>query len=465
MKLLRIFILIIAVIYAYSSWHFQPWKRGGDGRSGVLNWDVYGYSIYLSGIIHNDLLELKFLDSIETKYKPCDDAWGYGRFKVPNTDKAVCKYTIGNAYFMSPFYYGAHIYAQNSGKYPADGYSRPYSIGVCVGWIFWACWGLYLLGAVLIRYFPAVVVVSVLGIIALATNFYCYTVQTVGMNHIPLFFCASLCLYAGDSWARTGKSVWICWFMFGLSASVVLRPTELVMLLLLPLLWVFTRKYQPNVKDFLVQKWKQILCAGVVGLLVGLPQLWYWYATTGKFVHYSYQGEHFDFSNPHIWKGLFSYRKGLFVYCPILLASFLGIIPLWQRNKAVAAILLLYLGINVYIIFSWTAWSYGGSLGARSMIQSFAFHAILLASAGNMFYNLYQNTKNRLARGLLAVSIYAILGSAIGLQMIQTIQYHKVIIHWDNMTKESFWLVFGKSELSPEERQKVDELYSRPIVD
>ncbi len=465
MKLLRIFTTVLTLLYLISALVFQPWRRGGSDRSGVLNWDVYGYSFYLSGLIHNDLLTLKFLDSIERKYKPCDDAWGYGRFAVPDTDKMVCKYTIGNAYFMAPFYYGAHLYAQNTHHYPPDGYSRPYSIGLSVGWIIWACWGLYLLGAVLIRYFPAPVVVVVLGLIALATNFYGYTIQTVGMNHIPLFFCASLCLYAGQAWARTGRGLFICLFALGLSVSVVLRPTEVVLFLLIPLLFILIRKYQRAIWPFLYQRWLQIVCAGAVGLLVGLPQLWYWYATTGKWLHYSYQGEHFDFANPHIWQGLFSYRKGLYVYCPVLLLAWLGLIPLYKKNAALCLVLLLYLAVNVYVVFSWTAWSYGGSLGARAMIQSYAFQAVLLAAAGAVFYRWYQFMASRFKRILLIIPLMAVLSGCIYLQIVQTIQYHKVIIHWDNMTKDSFWLVFGKTTLTDTERQQVDELYSRPIVD
>jgi Dolichyl-phosphate-mannose-protein mannosyltransferase len=464
MKFLKIFILITALFYIFAAHKFEKWNRGGENRSGVLNWDVYGYSFYLSSIIHNDGLTLNYLNQIDSTYQPCDNAYGYGRFSVPNSKNSVNKYTIGNAYFYAPFYFSAHFVNQWFFRYKRDGYSTPYSVGLCVGWIFWALWGLYLLGLFLIRYFSTVATITTLLIIATATNFYAYTVQTVGMNHIPLFFCLALSLYTADNWAKKGQISALILFALSIALAIVLRPTEIILLTLLPALFVLINQNQLSVISFITTRYKQILAAVLVGALVISPQIIYWYATTGKFIHYSYQGEGFDFANPQLYKGFFSYRKGVFVYAPALIFAILGIPFLFIKNKPLAACILAYLCINSYIIFSWTAWTYGGSFGARSMIQSYVIFAVFIAAFFDYIFKFF-NYQNIILKRILYFKTFTTIIAFIYLNIIQTIQYDWAVIHWDNMNKQAYWYVFAKINLTEQERNHINHLYSLPVVD
>ncbi len=463
MRALRIFIAIVAVFYLIAQWGFQPWRRQS---SGVLNWDVYGYSFYLSGLIKGDIWQSKHLDEMDTLYRPCDDVLGYGRFPVIDSISGerrgvVFKYTMGNALFFAPFYLSAHAWATISGRDKADGYSRAYSHAISMGWWVYSLLGLYLLGCFLLRFFRIEAVLLTLMSIGFATNFYTYSVQQIGMNHIPLFLCAAAGLLCADNWARRG------WGrdLYGLAAlmglSVLLRPTEVVLILLLPAIFFLLRRYQSDAWGFIWARWRQLLLGALVGLAVVMPQLVYWKLATGHFLHYSYQGEGFDFANPQIFKGLFSYRKGFLVYAPIMWVALLGLPLLWWRLRGLGLALTLYLAANIYVIFSWTAWTYGGSFGARSMIQSMAFWAIPMA----MLWQALALAGERWgvwAKRLLIGLRYGAFGFFFWLIMLQSLQYQWAILHWETMSRETYWYIFGRLHFTPQEREYIHYLHHQP---
>jgi len=460
MRALRIFVAIVALFYVVAHWGFQPWRRAS---SGVLNWDVYGYSFYLSGIIHGDVWQARHLDEIDTLYRPCNDVLGYGRFPVVDSltgerRGVVYKYTMGNALFMSPFYFSAHAWALVSGRDAPNGYSRAYSQAITIGWWFWSVWGLYLLGCLLLRYFRTEAVLLTLASIALATNYYAYSVQQIGMNHIPLFFCAALGALSADNWARTGRGrdLYLLALMMGL--SVLLRPTEAVLVLLLPAVLLLVQRHQGDVWAFVRARWGQLAIGAAVGLATVFPQLLYWKLATGHWLHYSYQGESFDFANPHIYKGLFSYRKGFFVYAPIMFLAVLGLPILFWRWRGLALVLAAYLAANIYVIFSWQAWTYGGSFGARSMIQSMAFWALPMAA----FWQAAATPVRRWAAYALAAMRYGVLIFFVWLNIVQTLQYHWAVLHWEYMSRECYWYIFGKIHFTQDELNHIYHLHHYP---
>lgn len=58
----------------------------------------------------------------------------------------------------------------------------------------------------------------------------------------------------------------------------------------------------------------------LAALVVFIPQFLYWKHVTGQFIFFSYKNtEGFDFMKPHILNVLFSFKKSLFVYTPVLI--------------------------------------------------------------------------------------------------------------------------------------------------
>ena len=174
-------------------------------------------------------------------------------------------------------------------------------------------------------------------------------------------------------------------------------------------------------------------------------ELSYWKYTTGHWVHYAYEGEHFNFSSPHIADGLFSYRKGWFVYTPLALIGVCGLIPLARKYVAMATLIAVYIGINIYIVFSWEQWFYGGSFGCRALIEALAVVAIPLA----MLTQWGLDQKKR----VLTISMFTVFGFLITLNLFQSYQLRRNVLVWDDNNRAYYWHTFGKLEVTATERE------------
>ena len=182
----------------------------------------------------------------------------------------------------------------------------------------------------------------------------------------------------------------------------------------------------------------------VVGaFIVCVPQLIYWRITTGHWIYYSYGEE--GFGRPHVIDGLFSFRKGWFIYTPLMFLAMLGFIPLWRRveARAYAASAGITLAVYITVVFSWWCWYYGGSFGSRPMVDILALTALPLAA---MMERIAR--RGAVARWLLG----AVLCACITLNLFQHWQYTEVILRWDGMTRERYFEIFGATSwegLSP----------------
>ena len=117
--------------------------------------------------------------------------------------------------------------------------------------------------------------------------------------------------------------------IIGLIAGLItlVRPSE-VLCILIPLFWsnssenYFTSKIK-MLKVYILP----VILASFCFLLLLLPQLLYWKSVSGHYLFYSYTnpGEGFDFFFPHTYEFLCSFRKGWFIYTPLMLFSFLYI--------------------------------------------------------------------------------------------------------------------------------------------
>jgi hypothetical protein len=103
----------------------------------------------------------------------------------------------------------------------------------------------------------------------------------------------------------------------------------------------------------------------------------------------------------------------------------------YRRNKGRYGWLLFFLFVNTWVISSWWMWFYGGSYGHRAFIDLYPFFAIGIAAALHRGFGPI---------GSRALAIIAML--FIPLQLVQTFQYNKHIIPFDNMSKAKFWNLF-----------------------
>lgn len=418
-------------------------------KAHVLTWDKSGYYIYLPAIfIYHDLNGLNFSPAIADKYHPAGDTKWYYLYPYPGA-KRLNKYSAGTCLFELPFFFCADLYVRLSGA-PRDGYSPPYQLMVAISTVFWVILGLFILRRFLLFYFSDRTVLFTLLCIAFGTNLFYYSVFDQGMSHPYSFFLFSCILYLTHKIYGDYKTKYTILLGLVLGLITIVRPVN-ICIVIIPLLWgVHNVETLKKRIQFIQSHWFHLLSAIVMFFLVLLIQMSYWHFITGHWIQFSYQGESFNFLRPRLWKGLFSYRKGWFVYTPMALISFAGFIALYKRYKTLIPALAFFWIIIIYAIFSWRMWYYGGSFGCRPLVEAMAVCAIPLAALIESIL-AWRSQKRK-------VSISALVGLVVGLNLFQSYQYSQSIIHWDRMDKTYYWRVFGKTHITDE-----DTKYLMPI--
>lgn len=407
----------------------------------ILKFDQSGYHLYLPAIfIYQDLGQLRFYKDIDARYQPSDDGHDYGLYAQAN-GKKLNKYPPGVAIAELPFFLIAHAFASASEYYAQDGYSPPYQLAVALSTLWWGIVGLWALAAFLRRYFSDRHTAASLILIAAGTNLAVYLLLERGMSHPLIFMQTSLILLCCDSWYKHKKTVHIAALGLLLGWALITRPTS-ALLILLPIFWPHPQK---------IQLWyahRRQVALGALGYMAVVSLLLgYWKYTTGNWIHFAYEEEGFDFAHSHIREGLFSYRKGWFLYTPLALFGVAGLFlspPALRRLSLRFAIFLL---LSIYIVFSWHDWSYGWSFGCRPMIDILPLIAFGLAACLQRLDAL-----SRIQR-IVWTGVGALL---LCLNIYQSVQFKYGVLPGERITKAYYWRVWNKMSVSDEDRKYLE---------
>ncbi len=420
----------------------SPWK---DGRS--ISFDPAGYYLSLPAtFIYGDLEHFAFYDSTAAKYI-IGDAVSH-TVDLPDGKKTL-KYSLGMAVLYSPGFFVANAVAEGW-AYPADGYSKPYVLILSIWALIVASIGLLTLRRLLLRYYDDLTAAITLFLLVLATNYLIYAGINNLMSHSFLFTLYALLLFFTDRWhLRPGcRDSVVIGLILGLMA--ITRPTEIIAALF-PILWGVSS--WRGLSERITKLWKhrfKLLTTALCVLLVGSIQLLYWKIYTGSWLFYSYQDQGFDWLNPHIWDGLFSFRNGWLIYTPLKVFALVGFWPLYVHRKGLFLPIFLYFLLNLYIVFSWSIWWYGGSVGARAVIQSYAALCFPLAA-------FIQLVKGRLSSyWQLGFGILALL--FVDLNLMMTWQSHTKGGPWyaEYMTRPYFFKIVGKTVTEKSDKKFLD---------
>lgn len=413
----------------------------------ALSWDVFGYYLYLpANFIYHDpgLTKAEWLDGIMKTYEPSSTLYQL----VPGMDGSrVIKYTSGLALVYTPFFFVAHWLAPLLG-YPADGFSLPYQLILSLGGIIWAILGLFILRKLLLRLFDDKTTAITLLLIAAGTNYFQLTaLDGTLLSHNFLFTLYALLFLYTISWHE--RPSYIKAFMLGLTCGLItlIRPSEIICVLI-PLFWK-AGSWQQFVFRFKIIKINlfYVLVYLVPAILIGFIQLYYWKNVSGSWFFYSYNnpGEGFRFFPPYIVEFLFSFRKGWFIYTPLILFAFAGFYYLFKRHKAWFPAIFIFVLLDLWIVSSWSCWWYaGGSFSARAMLPAYVLLAVPLAS-------LVEVTMERSWKWIAAaIAVFTVI-----LNLFQTWQFETGIIDKERMTRDYYWAVFGKTAI---DHEKLDPL-------
>ncbi len=409
----------------------------------VLNWDIFGYYLYLPAtFIHHDigLQDHAWLDGVMKQYEP--SATLYQLVDGPDGNRVI-KYSAGMAVLYAPFFLIANGAAPVLG-FPADGFSPPYQYILAFGCLLYALLGLFVFRQVLLRYFNDSWAALLLLLTVFGTNYLQLTAwDGTLLTHTPLFLLYALLLRYTINWHEKPqlRSALLIGAVAGLITLV--RPSEGVCLLI-PLLWLpagtqpWKRKWQ-----LLKNHPGQLAAAACAFAAAASPQLIYWHAVAGQWVFYSYvnPGEGFDFLPPHTLDFLFSYRKGWLLYTPLMIFALVGIPLLWRRHREVFWAVLLFLLTDLWVISAWSTWWYaGGSFSSRSMVPAYTVLAIPL---GVFLQTAWRNKTWRWP-------IAALTGLFVMLNLFQTWQWKARILPKDRITRGYYWAIFGRTAVPAE---------------
>lgn len=396
----------------------------------VIKWDVVGYYSYLPATFIEKDLKLSFItpqNKIQyngVKYAFVDDLKG----------NHVIKYPMGMSVLYAPFFFTAHFLAVPLG-YPQDGFSVIYELFIEFSGLFYLIIGLWYLRKLLLQFYTEKIVSLTLLIVFFGTNLLCYSTIDSAMSHDYTFSLFSVFLYyIFDFYKKaTLKSTIILAICFGL--IVLIRQLNLLLILPLLLFNVFSLNDLKLRISFFINQYKYVLTFGLIATLVILPQLMYYKYVTGNYFVFSYGKEGFFFNQFHVLDVLFSFRKGWFIYTPILLFAVYGI---WCMKTQVAnsfkSTVVILLPLYLYLVSSWWCWWYGGSFSQRSMIDIYPLLTIPLAA---FIYKSQEYSKSK------KQIIYTIMGLLLMLNIFQTVQYKYNIIDFDGMTAKEYVQVFG----------------------
>ncbi|MCG8411192.1 MAG: hypothetical protein MI739_07905 [Bacteroidales bacterium] len=431
-SILAIVFILISVTFLNFSHH--RWLRSGR----VIEWDIKSYYAYLPATFIYKDLSLQFRkDNIE---KFGDLIWP---IETPTGKHAIVT-SMGLSFMYAPFFGIAHIYCLNNSEYDADGYTMPYKFALVFSSLIYVIIGLFFLRKILKKFFSEDIATIVILAIGIGTNLLYYYSYEAAMSHAYNFTLITIFLWQIIRFYERPNSSKA--LLIGLNSGLItlIRPTNILVLIIL-FFWNISSFSEFKTRViFYIKKYKLTLIMMIAFILVWIPQFLYWYKVSGKIFYFSYGavGGKFFFNNPQISNILISYKKGWFIYTPIMFIAFIGIFALLKTKKEWFSSIFIFFILNTYILASWWCWWFGGSFGHRAFIDSYGIMALPLAALLNF-------TKQK--RILYHISIGCIF-LLIVFNNFQIQQYYRNAIHYWWMNKDAYWETFLK--LYPTERYK-----------
>jgi hypothetical protein len=420
-NIILVFIAVCLFVTTNIHWGKNKWQN-------IIEADARGYYAYLPAVFIYHDLDFSFFDSVEkTNYFNAN--WTYD-YRVNVDGGIVNKYFCGTAIAQAPFFIIAHGLTYLTDN-KMDGYSQIYMLLITIAGLFYLFIGLIFTDKLLILYnIKNNIRILVLIAILFGTNLFFYSVCEMGMSHIYSFaFVSMFCYYSKKYFI--GFQLRNIFSMMTLAGIIFLiRPANLLVIFLVPFFAESRHNFIAGINALKMNINYFVLSLLFMLLIISIQSALY-KISTGHFWVDSYPGEDFNFTDPHFFSILFSYKKGLFLYTPVYLLSLSGIFFFFRNNKYEFYASLGFFIILTFVLSSWWNWWYGGSFSSRVYVEYLPFFAILL---GTLLKNISSN--------MLKVAFPVLIFLLIFLCQFQTYQYRYYIIHWEDMTREKYWDVF-----------------------
>lgn len=415
---IALFLTMFLVVYI--NFNTSYW----NDKTRVISNDIISYYAYLPATFIYDDFTLSFMntrpDDYGSKFWP----------KITPTGKYVIITSCGMSMLYFPFFIVAHPIAQYLG-YEANGFSAPYKFAIILSSMVYLFIGLIFMRKLLLKYFSEpVTALTIIGIMT-GTNLLWYATVEAAMTHVFSFSLISVFMYYADVWLNKTTLRLTLWL--GLLAGIIslVRPTNVVVLLIL-LLWKVTTlsEFKERLLLFL-KNWYLVLAMAGVFFMVWIPQFLYWKAVAGQYLYFSYpDSNHFYFGNPQFFNTMFSWRKGWLIYIPLMWLMLAGIGLMYKEKREFFWPVLVYFLVSWYVISSWWDWWYGGGFSIRPYIDSSSVFAFGIAAFLTFIFKQGKWIKKA---GMVLFVLLTLIGAT------HHTKYFFGSIHWDSMTRKAYF--------------------------
>lgn len=415
--IISVFILIQH--FSYNQWDNQP-------KAESFTWDNFGYYLYLPAVFENqDLLTLeKTKEYFETE-KPSP---AFYQVHTSPSGKLVIMYPMGVAMFYLPPYLitkAALVFTDKE----YNSFSRPYHIVISLWSLAFAVISIFLLRRLLLHFFSDWITAITLFCIIIGTNSFYYFASFPLIAHPILSFYYISFILLIIKWTKNPTKN-LSGIIGGLYAlCVVTRPSSIFLIILLAFWGVgynglsFKDKY-----NWWKSNSKHILTMIIAAIIVSAPQLLYWQFATNRLFYFSYNGEWFDFLQPHFIKGIFGWKAGWIFHFPVSIIGILGVFLLAFKKRLYSIPIIIFSIFHIWLVLSWSNYWYGSNFGNRGFTEYQVILAIPFA------FLLKESLKIRYKIFGYFVVIVSFALATIGI--IRVLQINKWVWGMASITKE-----------------------------
>lgn len=407
--------VIIIAVFCILFLYIVRWNGdSGNNYKSIITSDGVGYYHYFKSILFDKNLENQEENGI---------------FLVKTEDRVVNKYYSGLAIVWSPFVLSTYLFDQNK----TDAFAKPYQLAISLAALFYLILGLYFLSKflTLLGVSKLSSSISVL-LIFFATNLSYYSLIGSSMSHVYSFSLISILLYNLLKFKISNSSLNLILGAMIYGLVIIIRPINAISILLI---FTFIHSFDELINFFkqIFVKRKSLIFAILLFLFPPFIQMILWRIQTGNFIVWSYSDEGFYFLKPKMFDFLLSFRKGLFIYTPIVLVALFGLFFIRRNSRFQFYAIFLSFILIVYILSAWWSWYYGDSFGMRSMIDFYSLFAFLIAV-------FFDSIKSKIFKAFFLLSAFILLS----LNIMQSYQYYYFIMSHFDMNVEKYKFIFGK---------------------
>lgn len=417
-------VAIIAAVLVINTFNIKIYRTPEK----VIAWDVINFYSYLPATFIEHDLSLSFINTDREHFFK-----HYWPEALPDGSFLI-KTTMGLSMLYCPFFLVANAVAKPMGYMP-DGFSAPYALALILACIFWVVVGCIYLRKVLLTRFSEVVTTIVIGVTVFATNLLWYSSYEAPYSHGFLFGLFCIFLYQTERWHH--KPTWRGTVAVGFNIGLIslIRPSNALVLLYFLLYGITTWRGIGEKVRLYLQQWPKVIVMALAALLVWIPQMIYWHWMTGHLLFYSYtNNEHFFWTDPKLWQGIFGFRKGWLIYTPVMIFALVGLIPLYKNHSRYFFATLVFLVLNLYVLMSWWCWWYGGCFGQRSMVDCYGLLAVPMAAFLEWTFR---------QKKIPCTAITIVFAAVAYLSFFHYKQYKHHAIHYEAMTRAAYFDSFG----------------------